>query len=190
MRKSVFFVALLFMSTAFAQMSYSMPALEAGFKWNSMDADSASSNKQSLAFQLGGSMVINFHEQIGLRTGLFYSERTFKNEFTVGSSSSTNDGKISYAEVPIHFMYKFEDYAGIYIGPSLAMKMSDQCNASSGSCTLSNVKSMIVPITFGAQFKFMPNFGLNLFFETVSGEVAQGLKDSRAIGVNALIAFD
>lgn len=182
MRKSVFFMALFCVSAAFAQMSYSMPALEAGFKWNSMDVQGAASNKQSLAFQLGGSMVVNFHQQIGLRTGLFYSERTFKQE-TLGVSS---DGKITYAEVPVHLMYKFEDYAGIYIGPSLAMKLGDQCN----NCVLTDIKSMVVPVTFGAQFKFMPNFGLNLFFETVSGEVAQGLKDSRAIGVNALFTFD
>ena len=115
---------------------------------------------------------------MGLRTGLFYSERTFKFDLV--------DGKITYADIPLHFMFKFEDYAGVYLGPSLSMKIGDE--VSTGSLT--DVKSMITPITVGAQFKFMPNFGLNLFFETIPSDLAQGLKNSRGIGANFLFAFD
>ncbi len=167
---------------AFAEVSYSMPALEAGFKWNSMDTIGATSSKQSMGIQLGGSTVINFAPQFGLRTGLFYSERPFKFDFS-GTESS---GKITYAEVPVHFMFKLEDYAGIYLGPSLSMKLGDECSG----CTLTEIKSMIMPITFGAQFKFTPNLGLNLFFETVSSDLAFALKNSRGIGMNLLLAFE
>ena len=56
--------------------------------------------------------------------------------------------------------------------------------------TINDVNGMVVPITFGAQFKFLPNLGVNVFFETVPGEVAKGVKNSRAVGANLLIAFD
>lgn len=174
--------------TVFAETSYSMPGIEVGFKLNTMDGTNSTSNKQSQAFQAGGTLVINLLQgeasQFGLKTGLYYSERSF--DVTTGATNTT--GKITYADVPVHFMYKLEDYAGIYFGPSFSMKMGDNCsNCGTG---LQNVKSMVTPLTFGAQFKFAPNFGLNLFFETVSGEVATGLNNSRALGTNLLITFN
>lgn len=183
MKKIILALLTVISATAFAEVSYSMPAIEAGFKWNSMDSNVAgASSQQSMGIQLGGSTVFNFAPQFGLRTGLFYSERTFK----FSSGGSDMNGKITYADVPIHFMFKFEDYAGIYMGPGLAMKIGDSCS----NCTLTDIKAMIVPITFGAQFKFTPNLGLNLFFETVPSDLAQGLKNSRGIGMNVLLAFD
>jgi hypothetical protein len=49
---------------------------------------------------------------------------------------------------------------------------------------------MVMPLTIGAQFKFLPNIGANVFFETVSGELARGVENSRAVGVNLLITLD
>lgn len=170
-----------------AEVAYSMPALEVGMKMNTMDATNATSNKQKLAYQLGGSIVFDIANNFGLKTGLMYSERTFKNDFAGGA---TTEGKITYFDIPVHFMFKIEDYAGIYLGPSFSTKLGDECTSSTGSCSLTNVKSSLIPMTFGAQFKFAPNLGLNLFFETISGEVATGLKDSRGVGINLLVAFD
>lgn len=187
MKKIILAICTLISTAAFAEVSYSMPALEVGFKWNSMDSNAniaGTSSQQSMGIQLGASTVFNFAPQFGLRTGLFYSERTFKFSSSAGDAS----GKITYADVPAHFMFKFEDYAGIYLGPSLSMKIGDQCDQA--GCLMTDVKSMIIPITFGAQFKFTPNLGLNLFFETVPSDLAAGLKNSRGIGMNVLLAFD
>lgn len=177
--------SLVLSSAAFAaspNVSYSMPAVEFGFKWNSADLDGASSNKQNIGFQLGASTVFNFAPTFGLKTGLFYSERPFKADF----AGTEVKGKITYFEVPAFFMFKFEDYAGVYVGPSLAIKLGDEISPG----TMSDVKSMITPITFGAQFKFLPNFGANIFFETIPSEVAKGIKSSRAVGANLLFTFD
>lgn len=170
----------------FAQKSptapdYSMPSLEVGFKSNTASVQNASSNKQVTGVQLGVSGVLNFTEKFGLKSGLFYSERAFKSEF---SNTTTVDGKVTYFEVPAFLMYKLEDYAGIYVGPSLALKLGDE-----GNPALVNVKSMITPITFGAQFKFLPNMGLNVFFEN-SGQLSTGVDSSRAVGVNLMITLD
>lgn len=179
-------LSLFLAAPAFADVSYSMPAVEGGFKWNSMDFDGSSSNKQTLAFQMGGSLVVNFNQDFGLKTGLFYSERTFKSDFTgVGSI----DGKITYADIPLLLMFKLEDYAGLYAGLTLANKIGDECNSCGGS-DLTGIKSLVTPITIGGQFKFSEYLGLNIFFETVSGKLADNIKASRGIGANLLIAFD
>ncbi len=176
-------------TTVFAEapnVSYSMPAVEVGFKWNSADYDSAilpgTTSKQEIGFQLGTSTVFNFASSFGLKTGLFYSERPLTYETNFLDVTTTTKAKITYFEVPALFMFKFEDYAGVYVGPSIAVRL--------GNDNVTDPKSMIIPITLGAQFKFLPNFGLNIFFETVPGELAKGIKSSRAVGANLMFTFD
>ena len=159
-----------------------MPAVEAGFKWNTAKITGSTSDKQEVGFQLGISTIMNFGAKFGLRTGMFYAERPFASEV----SGLTLKGKISYFDVPAQLMFKFEEYAGVYVGPSLSIKLGDE--ASTGS--LSEPKSMVIPLTFGAQFKFVPNLGANIFFETVPGDLANGVSNSRAVGVNFLFTLD
>ncbi len=188
MKKIIALCFIVLSSTSFAQsksnVSYSMPAIEVGFKWNSMDLTGSESNKQVIGFQLGVSTVFDFAASFGLKTGLFYSERPFDSAMTLMPNAK---GKVTYFEVPALFMFKFEDYAGFYVGPTLAIKLGDEI---SQPYRMVDVKSMIIPITVGAQFKFLPNMGLNVFFETVPGDIAKDLKNSRAVGANLLITFD
>lgn len=187
--KSIFALLLVFSAaTAFAQknephFSYSMPGVELGFKWNSADQTNADSNKQEIGFQLGASAVFDLSPSFGLKSGLFYSERPFKSSFP---GSVEGKGKVTYFEVPVLLMFKFEEYAGVYVGPSVALKLGDEYTPGS----LTDVKSLVVPVTFGAQFKFTPGLGVNVFFETVPGDLANGVSSSRAVGANLLIALD
>lgn len=200
MKKILLALCILSASTsAFAQevwgkgggISYSMAGIEGGFRWNSADTDTASSNKQEIGYQIGGSAVFDMTENFGIKTGLFYTDRPFKSTFatTPGSPDVTGSGKISYFDVPVYAMFKFEDYAGVYAGASLGIKLGDEYSMSSGGGSLTDVKGMIIPITFGAQFKMTPSMGVNLFFET-AGELAKGIKSSRAVGANVLFTFD
>jgi hypothetical protein len=184
--KKLLSIGLIFISlTTFAKSSptapdYSMPSLEVGFKSNTVSIQSSTSNTQVTGYQLGVSGVLNFSEKFGLKTGLFYTERPFKAEF----SGATVDGKVTYFEIPAFLMYKIEDYAGVYAGPSLGIKLGDE-----GSPALTSVKSMVVPLTIGAQFKFLPNVGLNFFFEG-AGQLATGVENSRAVGINLMFVLD
>jgi hypothetical protein len=171
-----------FTAQAAKGISYSMPAAEAGFRWNSASLSGAASNKQVIGFQLGVSTVLNFNEKLGLRTGLFYTERSFESNFV----GSTGKGKITYFEVPAQLMLKLEDYAGVYVGPVVAVKLGDEYNAGA----LTGVKDIVVPVVFGAQFKFHPNIGANVFFEAVSGSLASGVDNSRAVGANLMFTLD
>jgi hypothetical protein len=179
-------LGLVFFSThAFAQkgMSYSMAGIEGGFKWNSASVTNSDSNKQVIGFQFGVSTVLDFSQSFGIKTGLFYTERPFESTFANGTNVK---GKLTYFEVPAFFMLKFEDYAGVYIGPSFGIKLSEEVSPGK----LTSTKDFIVPITVGAQFKFMPNLGVNVFFETIPGELATGLENSRAVGVNLMFTLD
>ena len=171
-----------FAATSPTAPDYSMAGIEVGFKSNTASLNGSSSDKQETGFQLGLSGVFNISEKIGLKSGLFYSERPFSGE--VGATNTK--GKVTYFEVPALLVFKFEDYAGAYVGPTLAIKMGDEVTPGA----LSGVKSILVPITFGAQFKFLPNIGANFFFETVPGEIATGIENSRAVGVNLLFTLD
>ena len=168
-----------------SNISYSMAGLEAGFKWSSMDADSAGSDKQSIGYQIGASGTFDIATNFAIKSGLFYNERPFKVSDTVVVGSDIT-GKITYFDIPVLLMFKFEDYAGVYFGPSISIKMSDEISVGS----LTNIKDTVVPLTIGGQFKFAPNLGVNVFFEAVSGQLADGLKNSRAVGANLLVTFD
>ena len=168
-----------------SNISYSMAGLEAGFKWSSMDADSTGSDKQSMGYQIGASGTFDIATNFAIKSGLFYNERPFKVSDTIVVGTDIT-GKITYFDIPVLLMFKFEEYAGVYLGPSLSIKMSDEISVG----TLSNIKDTVVPLTIGGQFKFAPNLGVNVFFETVSGQLADGLKNSRAVGANLLVTFD
>lgn len=161
----------------------SMPAVEVGFKWNTAQYANSTSDKQEAGYQLGVSAVIDFSETFGLKSGMFYSERPFKSDL---SATTGVKGKITYFEVPLLLMLKFEDYAGVYVGPSLAAKLGDEFTPGN----MTDIKSMLVPVTIGAQFKFTSELGANVFFETVSGSIAQNVSNTRAVGVNLLFTLD
>lgn len=185
MKSIVSKIAAVLMIGAPALADVDMMALEAGFKWNSVSVTGSDSTKQTLAFQLGGSAAVNFAPAMALRTGLFYSERPYSAE-TAGVSQ---EGKFTYFEIPLQFMYKFESYAGVYFGPTLAINSSSECSKPSG-CRITDTKSMVVPLTIGAIFKFAPQMGANIFFETVPGDLAKDVGSSKALGANFVLTFD
>ncbi|OFZ31724.1 MAG: hypothetical protein A2622_03885 [Bdellovibrionales bacterium RIFCSPHIGHO2_01_FULL_40_29] len=180
---------LLTSATAFANtegrsdISYSMAGLEIGFKWASAELAGSDSNKQVIGFQIGGSAVFDVAQNFAIKSGLFYNERPFESTYASGTKST---GKITYFDIPLFVMFKFEESAGVYLGPSLSIKMAN--DSSPGGLT--NIKGMVVPLTIGGQFKFAPNMGVNIYFEAVSGELAAGVENSRAVGANIMMTFD
>ncbi len=83
-------------------------------------------------------------------------------------------------------MFKFMENVGVYGGVNVDFNLSDDC----GSPSCDDVQSLTTPIVIGAAFKFAPQMGANVFFESGSGEVAEGVKDFKAVGVNLMITFD
>ncbi|MEK2689670.1 outer membrane beta-barrel protein [Bdellovibrio sp. GT3] len=176
----------LFSSVAFADLTY---GLEVGVRSQSGDTDASGvSTDSQTAMQFGMFGILPISGPWNVRTGLLYTQRPLV------LKSGGSDGKVemNYVDIPLNIMYKFEDYAGVYLGVNLAINMDKKCSLN--NCNVTDVTSPLIPLTVGASFKFAPNFGLNVYFESASGKAAMAggaeLKNYRAVGANLLVTFD
>ncbi|KHD89051.1 MAG: hypothetical protein OM95_06290 [Bdellovibrio sp. ArHS] len=175
---SLLAVAGLMSSNALADIDY---GLEVGIRSQSGDVDTGASTSSQMGFQFGATAHFPLSGPLHLRTGLLYTQRPL----TIDSTPE-NKVTMNYLDIPVALMYKFEEYAGVFAGVSLGMNLDK--NADVG--TVTGVKSPLVPFLLGASFKFAPDFGIALYYESASGDVADGLKDYRAVGANLQITFD
>lgn len=160
--------------------NYTDAALEIGFRQqNGSYENSTIDEKAQTGYQVGVSGAFPMADAWSFRTGLFYVEKPLKGDSGVES-------KFTYFQVPVTAMYKFAEYAGVYGGINVDINLGDDCKPN--NCD--DVKSLGTPIVFGAAFKFAPQLGANVFFESGSGEVADGVKDFRAVGANFMVTFD
>ncbi|MES3038053.1 MAG: outer membrane beta-barrel protein [Bdellovibrionota bacterium] len=183
-------VLALTVSSAFAQ-AFEDYGVEAGFRSQNFTADTTGvSTSSEIGYQLGVSGAVPVSGAFVFRSGLFYTERPLKYSVTGGDATI----KLTYFDIPLTFGYKFSDYALVYLGPVLAVKLSDNVKSSgtlSGTTSSSvSPKGTIVPIVLGAAFRFAPQIGANVFFEMTSGEAATGAKDLRAVGANLIVYLD
>lgn len=163
-------------SAAFADNDF---GIEAGIRQQSGDAESGASTTSQNGFQFGGFAHFPIYEKLHIRTGMLYTQRPLE----VGTVKVS----MNYLDVPVTLLYKFEEYAGIYGGVSLGLNLDAKSDSGSDP---DDVTSPLVPLLFGAFFKFHPNFGVNIYYESASGKVADGLENYRAVGANLMITFD
>lgn len=164
-------------SVAMADIDY---GLEVGIRQQSGDADGGSTKSQ-MGLQFGATAHFLISGPLHLRTGMLYTQRPLVVEGTPDNKISMN-----YLDIPVALMYKFEEYAGVFAGVSLAMNLDKTADVG----PVTDVKSPLLPILIGASFKFAPNLGVALYYESASGEAAKNLKDYRAVGANLMITFD
>lgn len=171
-------------SVAFADIDY---GLEVGVRQQAGEVDNSGySAKSQMGLQFGGFAHFPLSGALHLRTGMLYTQRPMKVEDDTNGSEDTV--RLNYLDVPVALMYKFEEYAGIYAGLSLGLNIDSSGDV--GGSKVKGVKSTVTPLIFGAFFKFAPQFGANIYFESASGDVADGLKNYRAVGANLAITFD
>ena len=169
-------------SVAMADIDY---GLEVGIRQQSGEVDSdLASVKSQMGFQFGATAHFPISGAWHMRTGLLYTQRPV----VVESDATGDENKISmnYLDVPVALMYKFEEYAGVFAGVSLGLNLDSDAEVGK----VNDVKSPLTPIIFGASFKFAPQLGATLYYETASGDAADGLKNYRAVGANLQITFD
>lgn len=161
--------------------------LEAGFRSQTADGVKGSSNEAKTNYQLGAVGQFEFSGPWRLRSGLLYTVRSV--EFSANQVNTT--ATLTYFDVPVQVMYKFEDYGGVFFGPIMSLNLEKKCEITGvTNCALDDVQTPIVPLQLGGTFKFMPQFGATLYYETISGSVAKNIDNSRAVGINLLFTFD
>ena len=185
-------LSILFMTT----LSFSAQAadfgIEAGVRSQSGDtpASSGLTTVSRTNFELGGVGQFPLSGAFQIRSGLKYSQRSL--DLKVVSSSSTGSLTLTYFDIPVQGLYKFEDYGAVFAGPVVSFILDKKCDLGNGAtCDLSKAKSLLIPLQIGATFKFMPQMGATIFYETIPGDVVTDIyTNSRAIGANFLFTFD
>ena len=179
---SLIAIATMMSSSAFADIDY---GLEVGIRQQSGDVNSPGTTDSQMGLQFGATANFPIAGPVHLRTGMLYTQRPLVVKPNGGGAETKYT--MNYLDVPVALLYKFEEYAGVYAGVSLAMNLDKSAD---NGATINDVKSPLIPFLIGASFKFAPNLGANLYFESASGEAAKGLKNYRAIGANLQITFD
>ncbi len=166
-------------SVALADIDY---GLEVGIRQQSGDVDNTSTDSQ-MGMQFGATAHFPISGPWHLRTGMLYTQRPL-----VVKNDLLGDNKVTmnYLDIPVAIMYKFEEYAGVFAGVSLGMNLDKKADIGN----VNDVKSPLVPLLIGASFKFAPNLGATIYYESASGEAAENLKNYRAVGANLMITFD
>jgi hypothetical protein len=163
--------------------NYTDMAFEVGFRNQNGDVDTTGvSTNAKIGYQLGLSAAFPVAEQWSIRSGLFYTQKNF--EMKIGTVNQ--DLKFTYIEIPATVLFKFADFGGVYGGLNLSLNLDDDC----GTTACSDVKSLTTPLVIGANFKFAPQMGGNVYVESLSGEVANGVKNLVAIGANFMVTFE
>jgi hypothetical protein len=167
--------------------------LEVGFRQQSGSTGLANHSSQSkTGYQVGFGGFFPMSDNFGIRSGLFYVSRPLGIETDSGLVKGTADVTLNYFEIPVAAAYQFEDYANLFAGVALSMNLDSSYSGTGtlGSGKVEEVKSVIVPIILGATFKFAPQLGATVFFETASGDVAKNLKDYKAVGASLVVTFE
>jgi hypothetical protein len=163
--------------------------LEAGIRSQSGDyTGSGNTTADSKSnFQFGGVGQFDISGPWRIRSGLLYTGRNL--DINLKGAGNNGTMTLTYFDIPIQAMYKFEDYGGVFVGPVASMLLEKKCDFGT-SCTVTGAKSMVIPFQIGATFKFMPQVGATIYYETLSGDVADGMGNYRAVGANLLFTFD
>lgn len=160
--------------------------LEGGFRQQSGDSVTGMSTSSQVGYQLGAVGFFDFSEKLAVRSGLMYSQRPLK--VTNDSTKESAMISLTYFDIPLSIMMKFEEYMGVYLGTALSLNL-DKSSDKKAVMDVLEVKSMVMPVQLGVTFKFMPDLGLNLYFEQF-GDVAKDLKSYRSVGVNLLFTME
>lgn len=166
--------------------------IELGVRSQSADTGAVGFTADSKTdFQLGGIGHFPISGSFNIRSGLLYTSRNVDLTYKTAGITSTGTLTLTYFDIPVQALYKFEDYGSVFAGPVISFILDKKCELSnSNTCTVTAAKSLLLPLQLGATFKFMPQMGATIYFETIPGDVADNFSNYRAIGANFLFTFD
>lgn len=162
--------------------------LTLGFRSTNVDSVVAGTSTTGETGLQGGALAwIPISEQFYFRGGFLFTQKYFSADQAGGAV----DVKFSYLDLPATVMWRFSDFGGVFFGPVLSINQSKSCSDSSTSnCTVAGTKSNLLPIQFGASFKFAPQLGGELVYEFYSGKISDDFENMRSIGANFVVWFE
>jgi hypothetical protein len=192
-RLALFLGSLIFLVSSFVYAGVDY-GLELGVRQQSGSATGflTSTNSQT-AFQFGGIVQFPIGGPVNLRTGMLYTQRPLQ---VSNPNMPTTKVSLNYLDLPIDFMFNFAEYAGFFVGANLALNLDHSCD--SAGCSVTNVSSTILPFTFGASFKFAPQVGMTIYYDSYYNTMANlstpsynlSVGNYQAVGINFLFSFN
>jgi hypothetical protein len=150
-------------------------------------SDSATSNTSSTNisgntdYQGGVVANIDLVSSLQIRTGILYTTRQYGYSPAIGA---TGQAVFTYADVPLGLLWALSDYGGPFVGANFGFNVSSSCPG--GNCT--GVASSIAGYQFGVHFKFAPQFGAELYYESMAA-VMPGIDNPKAVAGNIFVTF-
>ncbi|HWU43641.1 MAG TPA: outer membrane beta-barrel protein [Bdellovibrio sp.] len=120
------------------------------------------------------------------RTGLLYTTRPLQSENT--GTGVKIDYHLDYVEVPLDILFKPNEALGFYLGFNIAMNVAKSC--SGDSCKVNGVDTPIFPFLLGVTYKFTPKWGVDFYVDGANTNIANGLYDYHAVGLNLTFSMD
>lgn len=152
----------------------------------SNNADSATEGRtisSKTGISLGAVGFMDLAPSTQFRTGFFYAQKDVKRK----SGSAEHDLNSSYIDIPLTFVYQIVEYGGVFGGPMVSLLASKDCKVP--GCT-EDPETTTLGFQIGTTFKFSPQFGAELYYESIPSEYWKGfLEDSRSVGANLLITL-
>lgn len=175
-----------------SSMSANNFGIEAGMRSQSGEINNSTISVSSKnGFQFGATGEFYSQGPWRLRSGLLYTQRPIAVSVKDPGTGS-GDVMFTYFDIPVQAMYRFEDYGAFFFGPVVSLLLDKKYNAGGNlsSATVTGAKSTVFPIQLGATFKFAPQMGATIYYESLSGDLADQISNFRAAGVNLLVTFD
>lgn len=175
--------ALLVSSMSFAQDV----GVVAGIRNDNADGKNGIDIQGKTGFGAGVVAKFEVSGPLQIRTGFLYTQRAY--DLTLpGAPASSGELKMTYVEIPVGVLWKFSDYGGVFAGPAISLNLSKECPG--GSCSGSDVNSSPLAIQFGGSFKVAPQFGFEVYYETMTSALAKNVESGRGLVANVMITFD
>ncbi len=160
-----------------------------GLRSNQADTDIRNATVNSrMGYQFGVLALFPIVKAIEVRSGFMYTQRYSE---IANTASGTVTVDYSYFDVPMTLMYRFSEAAGVFAGPVIAFNQSKEVTCSRNTnCAALDVKSVVMPLQIGLNFKFLPQMGGEVFFEYTSGDLSTNVANMRSVGANLIYYFE
>lgn len=159
-------------------------AITAGPRFDNADVTTAGASIEArLSYQAG---VLGFMELGGphfIRGGFEFTTRAYGLK-TAGIS--TGESRFTNFDIPLTYLYRFSDYGGVLAGPVVSFNFSKDCPG--GPCQ--GVNSTPIGLQIGASFKIAPQIGAEVYYETLTSKLADGIENPRAFVGQVYFSFD
>lgn len=185
--KAIFFVlATLFLAQAQAQIGFGALA---GVHSGQADTDIAGAKMNSkTGFHFGVLALVPIVSNFEMRSGFIYNQRYAEIQNTAAGNVSLD---FSYFDVPLTPMFRLSEAAGIFAGPVVAFNQSKEVTCTNrANCAALDVKSVVLPLQLGVNFKFMSQAGGELYAEYVAGDLSTNVSDMKTVGANFIFYFE